>query len=236
MRKQIPNLITLLNLFSGCVALTMAFRGAFAAVVMWVLIAALLDFFDGMAARLLNAHSDIGKELDSLADLVSFGVAPAAALHVLLRDHLRTAVVPVEVAQLIPYLAFMIPLFSAYRLAKFNLDERQRNSFLGLPTPANALFWISYCYGTWQLTPSDHLLLYLTLVLLLALSFLMVSEVPMFSLKVSKIDIRKNGIQLTLLLLATLFIAWWGIPGIAWSILTYILLSLLTFRKRKTTS
>jgi len=236
MRKQIPNLITLLNLFSGCVALTMAFRGAFAAVVMWVLIAALLDFFDGMAARLLNAHSDIGKELDSLADLVSFGVAPAAALHVLLRDHLRTAVVPVEVAQLIPYLAFMIPLFSAYRLAKFNLDERQRNSFLGLPTPANALFWISYCYGIWQLTPSDNLLLYLTLVLLLALSFLMVSEVPMFSLKVSKIDIRKNGIQLTLLLLATLFIAWWGIPGIAWSILTYILLSLLTFRKRKTTS
>lgn len=236
MRKQIPNLITLLNLFSGCVALTMAFRGAFAAVVMWVLIAALLDFFDGMAARLLNAHSDIGKELDSLADLVSFGVAPAAALHVLLRDHLRTAVVPVEVAQLIPYLAFMIPLFSAYRLAKFNLDERQRNSFLGLPTPANALFWISYCYGTWQLTPSDNLLLYLTLVLLLALSFLMVSEVPMFSLKVSKIDIRKNGIQLTLLLLATLFIALWGIPGIAWSILTYILLSLLTFRKRRTTS
>lgn len=228
MKKQIPNMITLLNLLSGCIALTMAFRGAFTAVVLWVGIAALFDFLDGMAARLLKAYSSIGRELDSLADAVSFGVAPAAAVYMLLRDHLPIPASLGAVSPLIPYLAFLIPLFSAYRLAKFNLDERQTSSFLGLPTPANALFWISYCYGMQRLAPSETFFLYLTLLLILLLSLLMVSELPMFSLKIKQLSLRGNERQLTLVLLSAVLIAIWGITGIAWSILTYIALSLLT--------
>lgn len=233
MRQQIPNIITLLNLLSGCIAITMAFQGIFEGVVLWVVIAALFDFLDGMAARLLKAYSNIGKELDSLADVVSFGVAPAVTVFILLRDHLTSPAALNGVPQLIPYLAFLIPLFSAFRLAKFNLDERQSSSFLGLPTPANALFWISYCYGIDRSAPQESTFLYLTLALIVILSLLMVSEIPMFSLKIKSWHLKENGRQLTLIVLSAVFIAVWGITGIAWSVLTYIALSLLTaFIKR----
>lgn len=228
MRKQIPNIITLLNLLAGCIAITMAFRGDFTAVVIWVALAALFDFLDGMAARLLKAYSPIGKELDSLADVVSFGVAPAMAVYVLLRDHLSLPAALDGLSSFVPYFAFLIPLFSAYRLAKFNLDERQSSSFLGLPTPANALFWISYCYGIVQLSPRNEIFLYLTYALILLLSLLMVSEFPMFSLKIKSLQPRENRQQFTLIVLSAALIAVWGITGIAWSILTYIALSLLT--------
>ena len=179
MRKQIPNLLTLLNLLSGCgdhagVPRALHGRGHRRAN------AALFDFLDGMAARLLNAYSLLGKELDSLADVVSFGVAPASALFVFLRDGLlrpggalstdgtllpgdsllpgnpqllESTLLPAPLLTIIPYLAFLIPLFSAYRLAKFNIDERQSRSFLGLPTPANGLFWVGYCQGIHTLLP-----------------------------------------------------------------------------------
>ena len=143
MKKHIPNTITSLNLFSGSIAIVMAFEGAYIWVVFWVIIAAIFDFFDGMAARLLNAYSDIGKELDSLADVVSFGVAPAVAVFTLLRNDIIYHESLIFIQPYIPYLAFVIPIFSALRLAKFNIDERQTSSFIGLPTPANALFWIS---------------------------------------------------------------------------------------------
>ncbi|NCD14238.1 MAG: CDP-diacylglycerol--serine O-phosphatidyltransferase [Bacteroidia bacterium] len=236
MRKHVPNMITLLNLLSGCIAITMAFRGEFTAVVLWVSAAALFDFLDGMAARLFKAYSNIGKELDSLADVVSFGVAPATAVYMLMRDSLQMPALAGQWgAALIPYLAFLIPLFSAYRLAKFNLDERQTSSFLGLPTPANALFWISYCYGMDHLAPQEGSFLYLTLSLIVILSLLMVSEFPMFSLKIKSLQLKGNRPQLTLLLLSAALIAVWGITGIAWSILTYIALSLLlTLIKRQT--
>ncbi len=235
MRKQIPNIITLLNLLAGCIAITMAFSGNFTAVVLWVAVAALFDFLDGMAARLLKAYSPIGKELDSLADVVSFGVAPAIAVYVLLRDHLSLPAALGSLSSLVPYFAFLIPLFSAYRLAKFNLDERQSSSFLGLPTPANALFWISYCYGMVQFTPLDDRFLYLTYALILLLSLLMVSELPMFSLKIKSLQLKANIQQFTMLLLSAGLIAIWGITGIAWSILTYIAISLFTsLIKRRT--
>ena len=236
MRKQIPNIITLLNLLSGCIAITMAFQGIFEGVVLWVVIAALFDFFDGMVARLLKAYSNIGKELDSLADVVSFGVAPAVAVFILLRDHLTSPAALNGVPQLIPYLAFLIPLFSAFRLASFNLDERQSSSFLGLPTPANALFWISYCYGIDRLAPQESSFLYLTLALIVILSLLMVSEIPMFSLKIKSWRLKGNGRQLTLIVLSAVLIAVWGITGIAWSVLTYIALSLLTAFIRRRSS
>jgi len=236
MRKQIPNIITLLNLLSGCIAITMAFQGIFEGVVLWVVIAALFDFLDGMVARLLKAYSNIGKELDSLADVVSFGVAPAVAVFILLRDHLTSPAALNGVPQLIPYLAFLIPLFSAFRLARFNLDERQSSSFLGLPTPANALFWISYCYGIDRLAPLESSFLYLTLALIVILSLLMVSEIPMFSLKIKSWRLKGNGRQLTLIVLSAVLIAVWGITGIAWSVLTYIALSLLTAFIRRRSS
>src|SRR5690554_4430819 len=120
MKKHIPNIITSLNLFSGCIAVVMAFEGAFIWVVFWVILAAVFDFFDGMAARVLKAPSDIGKQLDSLADVVSFGVAPAVAVFILLRNHTVYVEWLSTLHPYIPYLAFIIPVFSAFRLSKFN--------------------------------------------------------------------------------------------------------------------
>ncbi len=243
MRKQIPNLLTLLNLLSGCVAITLAFQGRFTGVAIAVLIAALFDFLDGMAARLLNAYSLLGKELDSLADVVSFGVAPASALFVFIRDGLLRPggvlspdgtlppsglQLPEALAVLIPYLAFLIPLFSAYRLAKFNIDERQTRSFLGLPTPANGLFWVGYCQGIHTLLPiGEQALLYITLGFLILLTPLMVTELPMFSLKMDRFTLKGHERQLLLAVLLIAFVALWGFVGIAMGILAYILLSLI---------
>ena len=228
MKKQIPNILTLLNLFSGCIAITMAFQHNFMAVVIWVAIAALFDFLDGAAARLLNAWSPIGKELDSLADLVSFGVAPAATLFMLLRDQLLLPGFLEPAALYMPYLAFLIPAFSAYRLAKFNLDERQTTSFLGLPTPANGLFWISYTYGLQKLAVTNENLFYLTTALILIFSWLMISEIPMFSLKIKSLRLKSNIRPAILVLLMILFMVFRGILGIAGGVVAYILLSLLT--------
>jgi CDP-diacylglycerol--serine O-phosphatidyltransferase len=158
MRKHVPNILTLLNLFSGCIAITMAFKSNFEGVVIWVAIAALFDFLDGMAARILKTFSPLGKELDSLADVVSFGVAPATALFILMNNHFLLYVSPHTISHFAPYLSFIIPMFAAYRLAKFNIDERQSTTFFGLPTPANGLFWISYCYGLHKLTPLNDLI------------------------------------------------------------------------------
>lgn len=227
MRKQIPNILTLSNLFSGCIAVVMAFQANFKAVVMWVAVAALFDFLDGMAARLLKAYSPLGKELDSLADVISFGVAPAAAVFILLRDYflLPGYLEPLHVW--IPYLAFLIPVFSAYRLAKFNIDERQTSSFIGLPTPANGLFWISYSYGMTQFVTGNENFFYLTTGLIIVMSVLMVSEIPMFSLKIKKISFKGNEKQILLIVVMLLLIALQGISGIFWGIGAYIFLSVI---------
>lgn len=228
MKKQIPNILTLLNLFSGCIAIIMAFRNNFEGVVIWVAIAAGFDFLDGFAARLLNAYSPIGKELDSLADIVSFGVAPSAALYILMHNYFLLNGVPVIVSHYAPYLAFLIPAFAAYRLAKFNLDERQTSSFLGLPTPANGLFWISYCYSLQKMAPLNELIFYLTIMLIFLFSSLMVSEIPMFSLKIKKIELKGNERQLLLIALFIAFVALWGISGLVWVITAYIIISIFS--------
>lgn len=230
MRKHIPNLITLLNLFSGCIALTCAFQGDFTGAVAFILLAALLDFLDGLAARLLKAYSPLGKELDSLADVVSFGVAPAAALFIMIRDYLYFPHFLEFVRNVIPYLAFLIPLFSAYRLAKFNIDERQSRSFLGLPTPASGLFWISYCYGIHTQAASHEWLFYITIIFMLLLPPLMIANIPMFSLKVSHLGFKGNERQAVLAVLAIAFVALWGVVGVAATIIAYIFLSLLPGR------
>ena len=148
--KNIPNSITCLNLLSGCFACLFAYKGEYDIVALCIGLSALFDFLDGMAARLLHAYSPMGKELDSLADLISFGLAPGfMAMHFMLYDsvfHGINASYQIWCA----LSALLIPVFSALRLAKFNIDARQTTSFIGLPVPANALFWIDFSvvYGS----------------------------------------------------------------------------------------
>ena len=233
MIKQIPNIITLLNLLSGCIAITMAFIGNFGSVIIWILIAAIFDFLDGMTARLLKAYSTLGKQLDSLADVVSFGVAPAAALFVIIRDYITLPSFLDPISFYVPYIAFIIPMFAAYRLAKFNIDERQTTSFLGLPTPANGLFWIAYSYEMQNITDSSFYVFWFTIILILTTSWLMISEIPMFSLKVKNTGIKGNERQLLLLILIVAFIAIWGIVGISFGIIAYITISVITQNRDK---
>ncbi|MDD3788154.1 MAG: CDP-diacylglycerol--serine O-phosphatidyltransferase [Petrimonas sp.] len=234
MKKHIPNTITMMNLFSGCIAIVMAFHGNFFGVVFWVLMAAVFDFFDGLAARLLGVSSKMGVELDSLADVVSFGVAPATAVFMFLFQFTYYPAFLLPLKPYIPYLAFLIPVFSALRLAKFNIDERQTSSFLGLPTPANALFWISYVYGAHIVAGVNGYYLYLTIAFIVGLSLLMVSEVPMFSLKFKKLQWRGHEKQIILVILMIIFTVVWGIKGIAWGILAYIVVSVVSNQIRKT--
>ena len=222
-----------MNLFSGCIAIVMAFEGAFLWVVFWVILAAIFDFFDGMSARILKAPSKIGKELDSLADVVSFGVAPAIAVFIMLRDYSIYIELLTNIQSYIPYLAFIIPVFSALRLAKFNIDERQTSSFLGLPTPANALFWISYVYGVYNISSTNSIFPYITLVLIIILSLLMVSEIPMFSFKMKALKLKGNEKPIILIIFAIVLLAMCGIIGFAWTVLAYILISLVTAKLKK---
>ncbi|RZK73966.1 MAG: CDP-diacylglycerol--serine O-phosphatidyltransferase, partial [Pedobacter sp.] len=137
MRKHIPNAITCANLFSGCIGIVYAFNGDLKTVAFFVILSGIFDFFDGFVARLLKVKSEIGKELDSLADVISFGFLPGVIVFQLLN---------IENSGYLPYLAFLIPVFSAYRLAKFNLDTRQTEEFIGLNTPMNTFFIISLPY------------------------------------------------------------------------------------------
>lgn len=227
MKRHIPNAFTMMNLFSGCIALVMAFSENFSGVVIWVFIAAVFDFFDGFAARLFGVTSPLGKELDSLADVVSFGVAPASAVFILLRNFSVFPPCLTDISPYIPFMAYLIPVFSALRLGNFNLDEKQTSSFLGLPTPANALFWISYCYGVQHIAPVNWALLYLTLGFILVLSLLMISHIPMFSFKITAFKFKGNEKQILLVFFMIAFIALWGILGIAAGILAYIIISLI---------
>ena len=146
MKKHIPNTITCCNLISGCIATYWAFQGEFDMALTFIVIGAVFDFFDGMSARLLHVSSPIGKELDSLADDVTFGVAPSAIIFAELAIIDYPAYLE-PLHPILPYLAFVMAAFSALRLAKFNLDERQSMGFIGLPTPANALFWGALIVG-----------------------------------------------------------------------------------------
>ena len=144
--RHIPNALTCLNLFSGCIAGVMAFESRYELALLFIIISAVFDFFDGLAARALDAHSPIGKDLDSLADDISFGVAPSLIVFSLFKEMPYPAYME-GTATWLPYSAFLISVFSALRLAKFNNDTRQTTSFIGLPVPANALFWASLVAG-----------------------------------------------------------------------------------------
>lgn len=224
--KYIPNTITCLNLASGCMAIVMAFEGHLQGAILWIMMAAFFDFMDGLTARLLKAYSPLGKELDSLSDVVSFGVAPGMALYVLLRQAVASMDGGEGLAYL-PYLAFVIPVFSGLRLAKFNLDERQTSSFIGMPVPAHALFWGSLvCYVQPVLPVGAEWVLYGGLVLAFLSSYLLVSEIPMFSMKVKTLAWRGNEVRYVLLVCGLLFIAFFGFLGVAGTVVLYFILSL----------
>ena len=225
LKRHIPNTITCLNLLSGCVGVTLAIEGSYYGVACCVALSALFDFLDGFMARLLGAYSPMGKELDSLADLVSFGLAPALLVMYGLRWSL-----PVGLAWL-AYAALLIPVFSALRLAKFNIDTRQTHSFIGLPVPADALWWIGVCHA---FASGVALPLWQTVCVLLSIilfSYLMVSEIPMFSLKFSSYGWRENAVRYTLLGIAVAMLLWLGLAGLAPVIGLYILLSLWQWKR-----
>lgn len=194
MKRNIPNIITCCNLISGCVATTYAFYGEFQWALIWIIIGAAFDFCDGLSARALNVSSPIGKELDSLADDITFGVAPATIVYAFLKICLNEMTTTLGVwSDIIPYFAFLIAAFSALRLAKFNLDTRQTTSFIGLPTPANALFWGSLIVGYRDYFEGTVYGFAAILVLVIISSYILVSELPMFALKFKHWGINEDG-------------------------------------------
>lgn len=229
--KYIPNTVTCLNLFSGCIACVMAFEARYELALVFIILSAVFDFFDGMLARLLNAHSPIGKDLDSLADDISFGAAPAFIIFSLFKEMHYPATIEF-IAPYMPYTAFLIAVFSGLRLAKFNNDTRQTSSFIGLPVPANALFWGSLIVGAHDFLISAGFHPFYLLLLVMLFSWLLVSEIPMFSLKFKNLSWKDNKISFLFLIVCIPLLVLLGISGFAAVIVWYIILSLFT-RKNK---
>lgn len=237
-KQHIPNAITSCNLMCGCLAVFLACSGSLRWSIFCVFLGALFDFFDGMVARLLHVSSPIGKELDSLADLITFGVAPMMFVFQYLLSELAISTAP----------ALLIAVFSALRLAKFNLDERQTTGFIGLPTPANALFWIGLIG-----TPTRNLLstlpVWVVYLLIALFCYLMVAEIPMIALKFKDLTWKNNKFRYILvggsviILLAVLLhgivalhYPMSGLPfaivaGFPFIIIWYIILSLVAAKK-----
>ena len=200
-KKHIPNTITCCNLISGCVSCVMAMQGDFILAFLFIVLGAVFDFFDGMVARLLKVSSPLGVQLDSLADDVTFGFAPSFMVFVFM----RTLTFPdafVDIAPFVPFVAFIIAAFSALRLAKFNIDKRQTTTFIGLPTPANALFWASLVVGYGKYI-SDLTFGWMLMIGMILLScYLLVAEIPMFSMKIKYLAWRANKIRYTFLIIS----------------------------------
>ena len=181
-KKHIPNTITCCNLISGCIAIAYAFSGKIEISFTWIIIGAVFDFFDGMSARLLKVSSPIGKELDSLADIVTFGVAPSTILFSKLGIMSYPSLLE-SLRGILPFIAYIMAAFSALRLAKFILMNDRLSDLFGLPTPANALFWGSLLIGLGKRIDSSPLMCIFIIVGIFISSWLMVSEIPMFALK-----------------------------------------------------
>jgi CDP-diacylglycerol--serine O-phosphatidyltransferase len=224
LKKHIPNAITCLNLISGCIATLWAFQGDYQMALLFIVIGAVFDFFDGMVARLLHVSSPIGKELDSLADDITFGFAPSAIVFSYLQGLWPTA--DSHFSFLIPYFSFIMAAFSAVRLAKFNLDERQALGFIGLPTPANALFWGSLIVGLQNCTYHEGQE-WAILIGTFFSSYLLVSEIPMFALKFKTWGWKGNEVKYVFLLTCIPLLLILGVSGLAAIIAWYVILSAL---------
>ena len=219
LKAQLPNFITLLNLLSGVLGILWVLEGQPLYGAYFVILAAIFDFFDGFTARLLKVQSDMGKELDSLADVVSFGVLPGILLYSLTKSQTE--------ATFLPYCTLIIPMLSAYRLAKFNLDTRQSDRFIGLPTPANALLLttVPHLAARWP-ELSSWLSSPIALVIIAWLtSLLLVAELPLIALKFKNNSFTDNSYRYALLVIGAVCLIWLQLAGIPLVILAYLLLS-----------
>ena len=230
MRRHIPNTITCCNLLSGCVAATFAFQGMYLLAFAFIIAGAVFDFFDGLTARALKVSSPIGKELDSLADVVTFGFAPGTMVFGWLRE-CAEANLGASVAVVVPFFAFILVAFSALRLAKFNVDERQTSSFIGLPTPANALFWGALVIGSHDAVVAHPYGWVLVIALVMLFSWLLVAEIPMFSLKFKSLAWKANCTAYIFLLVSLVLLILLGLNGLSAVIGWYIILSILTQKR-----
>lgn len=234
MKRHLPNLITLLNLACGTVAIVLALEGQWQWAVYLILAAAVFDFLDGFVARMLNAYTDVGKQLDSLADLVSFGVLPAVFIYILFKNLFQNQAADAggffdHMQWIVLLSVLLVPVFSAIRLARFNSEKDEGVFFYGLPTPAHALFWTGIF---WQMMQSGSLFgtplnLFFMWAIMLIMAFHMILPVPMYSLKFEHFRLRGNLIRYLLLILAILILVFTGWGGLSLVILVYILLSLL---------
>jgi CDP-diacylglycerol--serine O-phosphatidyltransferase len=228
-KKHIPNIITLLNLFCGCIALVFAFHRNFEMAFYFVCLGIFLDFFDGFFARLFTVSSPLGLQLDSLADMVTSGVVPGLVMYQMMIN--TSTAMSDSYLQIFPYLGFIITLGSCYRLANFNIDTRQTDSFIGLPTPANALFILSLPL---VLKYSDSLFLLeiltnqgVLLVVTLLSAYILNAEIPLFSLKIKKFSFKDNALQIIFLLLSLLLLVFFQYLGIPLLIIFYVILSVV---------
>ncbi len=222
----IPNMLTLGNLLCGCLGILFVMEGRPETASLLIAIALILDFGDGFLARLLNSASPIGKELDSLADVVTFGVLPAFMVYEMILG--AGSAVPA----FLPYAAFIIALFSALRLAKFNIDTRQSDAFIGLPTPANGLVVASFPFmagsedGFYSFAANPCFLAGYAVVI----SLLLVSEIPLIALKFKNFTWADNKIRFIFLILSGVLLLWLGIPATIFVISLYFLLSVIASR------
>lgn len=224
MKKHIPNTLTCFNLLSGCIGALFALQGEFLSAFYCVLVSGLFDFFDGMVARALHVKSAIGKELDSLADMISFGFLPGAILYKLLE-------VSVDSAYL-PYLGFVVTAFSAVRLAKFNIDERQTSEFIGLNTPMNTFFIISLpfigaVHPTWIYQPV------VLLIIIAITSLLLISEIRLFSMKLSSVKWSENRFKYIFLFISLILLFVFRFLAFPFILLAYFIFSQLHFAVQK---
>jgi CDP-diacylglycerol--serine O-phosphatidyltransferase len=221
-KRHIPNALTCANLLSGCIGVVFAFNNRLDLAAYAVLISGIFDFFDGNFARMLNVKSPIGKELDSLADMVSFGFLPGAVMFKLLEQTQNSV-------EYLPYFGFLITIFSALRLAKFNIDTRQTEDFIGLNTPMNTLFIVSLPFIQLQypgLIGSPLLLVCITVLV----SWLLISEIRIFSLKFGTMAWADNKTKFVFLIISAVLIAFLKFVAIPFVLVLYILSSFVHFR------
>lgn len=221
-KRHIPNALTCANLLSGCIGVVFAFNNRLDVAAYAVLISGIFDFFDGNMARLLNVKSPIGKELDSLADMVSFGFLPGAVMFKLLEQSQNSSAY-------LPYFGFLITIFSALRLAKFNIDTRQTEDFIGLNTPMNTLFIVSLPFIQREypgLIGSPLLLVGISVLV----SWLLISEIRIFSLKFGTMGWADNKTKFVFLIISAVLIAFLKFVAIPFVLVLYILSSFVHFR------
>jgi len=235
-KKHIPNIITLLNLFSGCIALVFAFQLEFELAFYFVSLGIFLDFFDGFFARMFKVQSELGLQLDSLADMVTSGVVPGVVMfQLLLKSFGEEKVINISswdnTVMILPFLGFIITLGACFRLANFNIDTRQTDSFIGLPTPANTLFIMSLplvlMYSDITFITDALQNQWVLLVITLLSAFVMNAEIPLFSLKVKNFTFKKNALQIFFLASSVLLVLLFKYLGIPIIIAFYVLLSVV---------